>query len=125
MNKKIILSLVLSIVIFGCVSVSAIPLGGHSFYRTDKPVATFFSRDQIPQEYVEIAYLNAETGDGDFVRDEKMIAGLIEKALAIGADAIIIESNDSRSEGGYYGNGIWATSTSKSFKCISIRYKEN
>ena len=124
MIKKIVLTTLTSIILFSCVSVSAIPLGNNTFQRTDNPVSIFYSRDQIPNEYIEIAILNAKTSDGDIVSDETMISKLIEKGKEIGADGLIFESTNERESGGFFTNqGFFIQETKKAFRVIAIRYK--
>jgi hypothetical protein len=121
----ILVNILLLILITGCVSVSVIPLGGASFYPTNKNVIVYYSRDKIEKDYNEIAILTAKTGDADFVSDATMLNKLLEKAWQIGADAIIYEQQAERTAaGGAFIGGMLIQDTKASFRVTAIRFKE-
>jgi len=117
--------LILTIIFSGCVSVGVIPLGDAEFYRTDEEVSIYYSRDQIKDEYEEIAILTAKTSDADVVSDDAMLRHLLLKAQEIGADAIIYENQNERVKGGgYFAYGVYMQDTKATFRVTAIRYSE-
>ena len=113
--KNIFVIVILALLINGCVSVAAIPIGSANYPPHTKNVLVYSSLDDVEKEYEKIAIITAKTGDGDFVGDKTFFDKMKKKAQTIGADAIVFEEqSDSR------GYGLISN---KSFRVTAIRFK--
>lgn len=109
----------------GCVSVSATRLGTSAIRPPVSPdqVAIYRTAQQVGAPYQEVALLDA-AGDYAYTSEEKMFAKLRQKAGALGANGVILDSITEPSTGAKVARFLIGTPAERRGKAVAI-YIEN
>ena len=87
-------------------------------------IDVYTSHVSIRKPYKEIALITVDD-EGWGTSESKLLEKLISKAKEIGADGIIILSQDKQSEGGIFIDGIFLEETRRIVRGTAIVYEKN
>jgi len=110
-----------ALVITACVSVQSTRLGS-SVIRPPDPasaVAIYRSAAQVGAQYEEVALLDA-AGDYNYTNEEKMYQKMREKAGALGANGIVLDSISEPTTGAKVAQFFIGTAAQRKGKAVAI-----
>lgn len=120
MKKIILASLLLILVLSGCVSVNTSMLNdnpeGKVYSLQD--VQVYFENDEIP-EHTRIATMSG-SGNNTYIDETDMIEKLREEAGKIGANAIVLRSMEAPGTGEKIGAAFFGVATYRKGEAIAI-----
>ena len=122
--SKLIQVLLFSTLLFSCATADMVKVTVIGKTYTPSPVndvKVYIGANTIRKEYDQIAIINADD-EGWAKPDSELIVEMKKRAAQIGADGIIIQSQDSQSAGGIFVGGVYVQSNKKIFKAIAIKY---
>lgn len=119
---KTMAAVMAAIVLTGCVTTQATRLGGgpiHAPVPADQ-VMIYRNAEQVRQDYVEVALITA-SGDHSYTNEEQMYKKLRERAAAMGANGLILDSVTEPTTGAKVANFLIGTPAQRKGKVIAIR----
>lgn len=112
-------------VLAGCVSVQSTRLGSGLIRPSVSPdkVAIYRNAEQVRAQYEEVALLSA-AGDYSLTNEEQMYKKMREKAGALGANGIILDSLSEPTTGAKVANFLIGTTAERKGKAVAVFIKE-
>lgn len=105
-------------------SVSVASLNGGSKVRSPSTsVEVFTNRSLVKKPYDEIALITVNDRGYSNIPESTLIADLVKKAKALGADGIILLSRTVAGDGGTVVYGTYVQSNERTYQAVAFVYK--
>lgn len=119
--RSLLLAVVASLALAGCVSTSATMLSGGPVLppTADSAVVVYRTASQVPGPYRELALLNS-TGDASMTDVAQMYASMRTEAARIGANAIILDATTEPGAGAQVAAAIFGVSANRRGRAIAV-----
>ena|SRR5690554_2421606 len=124
MRKSAVAALAAALMLAGCISTSAIPLGQPNQYPAVRPedVQVFLREADVKVEFDKVAIIEAE-GNYTVASNERMINAMKKKAAKQGANAIILDEFKDPSTAEKIADAVLGVGGEKTGKILAIRLK--
>jgi hypothetical protein len=124
-DMRTIAIFMIGVLLAGCVTTQATRLGDGPIFPAvpaDK-VVIYRNADQVRKDYVEVALITA-SGDYSYTDEEQMYKKMRERAGAMGANGLILDSVTEPTTGAKVANFLLGTAAQRKGKVVAIRVVE-
>lgn len=118
------LSLVLVVMLVGCVTTNVIPLAGNNVHPALQPsdVDVFVAENDIPFPYEKVAFISAE-GSSTWTNEKEMVEAAKKEAAKLGANGIVIGQILEPSAGAKVAGAIFGVSAERKGRLLAVYVK--
>lgn len=118
--KSLLLIIVASILLVGCVNTNATMLSSKTYPELNpEEVTIYLDQEDIPGEFERIAIINA-SGSSGWTSESQMYEAVRKRAAKLGANGVLHAALDEPSQGAKIAGAVFGTGTTRRGEMVAI-----